>query len=367
MKIIEVGNVDFSVRQFLLPLMRGLRARGHEVVAASAEGPLLDIVRAEGFRVVGVPMARTLSPPAQWRAFWSLVRLIRHERPDLVHGHFPISGLLARAAARAMGVRRVAYTCHGYLFNQPGPFLRRAASLVLEWLAGRITDVYLNVSTKEAHDARRLGISRRAVAIGNGRDPGVFRPDPARRATTRTALGVSEGEVAVIIVSRLVREKGFPELLAAMRDVPEATLWVVGERLPTDRGEDLAPMFAGSGLGPRLRLLGYREDVADLLRAADIFALPSHTEAMPMSVIEAMLSGLPVVASDIPGPREQVVPDETGLLVPARDPVALAAALRRLATDAALRASLGAAGCERARALYDEARVVARTLDLLGA
>ncbi len=365
MKIVQVINVDFSLRHFLLPLMRGARERGHEVVGVCADGPLLDRPRAEGFRIVAMPMARSLSPRAQWRALRALIALLRAERPDLVHGHMPISGFLARLAARIAGVPRVAYTCHGFLFNQPGPLWRRAASLVLEWIGARLTDVMMTVSTDEARDARRL-LCARATAIGNGRDPAVFRPDPAARAQLRAALGVSEDRVVIAVVSRLVRHKGHPELLQAMRDVPDAELWVVGSRLASDHGADLEPFFAASGLGDRLRRLGYREDIPAILAAADIFALPSHFEALPMSVIEAMLTGLPVVATDVRGPREQVVAGETGLLVPPRRVPELARALRALAADPGLRARMGAAGRARALELYDEAKVVARTLDLLG-
>jgi glycosyltransferase involved in cell wall biosynthesis len=277
----------------------------------------------------------------------------------------PISGFLGRVAAWRAGTPRIAYTCHGFLFNQPGPWWRRAVALAMEWIGGRLTDVYMTVSDEEAQDARRLFIHRFPVGIGNGRDPARFHPDAAARARLRAALGVPEQRVVVVVVSRLVRHKGHPELLAAMRDV-DAELWVVGNRLDTDHGEDLEPYFAAAGLGPRLRRLGYREDVPTILAAADIFALPSHFEGLPMSVIEAMLTGLPVVATDVRGPREQVVEGRTGLLVPPRDVPALAAALRRLAGDATLRARMGLAGREQALACYDEARVVARTLDLLG-
>jgi glycosyltransferase involved in cell wall biosynthesis len=364
-KIAEITNVDFSLRHFLLPLMRGARARGHEVVGACAEGPLLDAVRAEGFRVAGLPMARNLSPIAQWRAFRALVRFLRTERPDLVHAHMPISGFLARLAARVAGVPSVAYTCHGFLFNQPGPWVRRAASFVMEFLGGRLTDNYLTVSRAEAADARRLGIARRAVPVGNGRDPRIFQPDPESRARVRAGLGVTEDAVVIVAVSRLVRHKGYPELLAAMRDVP-AELWVVGARLASDHGEDLEPVFAASGLGARLRRLGYRDDVPAILGAADIFTLPSHFEGLPMSIIEAMLAGLPVVATDIRGPREQVVDGVTGRLVPTGDVKALAQALRTLAIDPGSRRAMGAAGRDRALQHFTEARVVGHTLDLLG-
>ncbi|GAB6967748.1 glycosyltransferase family 4 protein [Komagataeibacter kakiaceti JCM 25156] len=368
MKILEVTNVDFSLRQFLFPLMMALRAQGHDVVGACAEGSLLDPVRAQGLRVVAVPMSRRLSPMAQWRAWRALVRLIRAEKPDLVHAHMPISGLLARFAARWCGVPCIAYTGHGFLFNQPGSWLRRGIALMLEWLAGRVTDIYMTVSEAEARDARRLGIHRRATAIGNGRDPALFRPMPDRRAALRQQLGVEAGQVVILAVSRLVRAKGYPELLAAMRRLPpNAVLWVVGERLPGDRGMDLGACFARAArdLGSRLVCLGYREDVAALMAAADIFVLPSQFEGLPMSVVEAMLCGLPVVASDISGPREQVVTGGTGLLVPPGQVHALARALGALVDDAALRQRMGQAGRERACARYTQATVLARTLALL--
>ncbi len=366
MKVVEVINVDFSLRHFLLPLMRGIRARGHEVVGVAADGPLLAEVRAEGFRIEPAPFARRLSLAVQIRAFLALVALLRRERPDLVHGHMPISGLLARLAARVAGVPRVAYTCHGFLFNQPGPWQRRAASLLAEWLGGRFTDVFLTVSKEEAADARRLGIARGAVAVGNGRDPAIFHPDPAARHRIRAELGVAADRVVIAAVSRLVRHKGYPELLAAMQQVPGAELWVVGERLASDRGLDLGPALDQAAACGRARRLGYRSDVSAVLAAADIFALPSHFEGLPMSVIEAMLTGLPVVATAIRGPREQVVDGTTGLLVPPGAVAPLAEALHRLVADAGLRATMGAAGRARALEQYDEAATVARTLDLLG-
>ncbi|HEY4040799.1 MAG TPA: glycosyltransferase family 4 protein [Rhodopila sp.] len=367
MKIIEVTNVDFSLRHFLLPLMRAIRARGHDVIGACTDGPLLDEVRAEGFRVIRIPFVRRLSPLGHLRAFQSLVAILRAEKPDLVHAHMPISGFLARLAARIAGVPKVAYTCHGFLFNHASSSLpRRALSLAMEWIAARVTDVFLTVSEAEARDARRLRIAPNAEPVLNGRDPAVFHPDPAARARIRHELGVPGDQVVIIAVSRLVWHKGYPELAAAMRTVPEVELWVVGERLDSDRGADMAALLRSSGLGDRLRMLGYRTDIPAVLAGADIFALPSRFEGLPMSVIEAMLTGLPVVATTVRGPAEQVVDGETGLLVAPGDVTALCAALGKLVDDPGLRTRLGIAGRQRALDRYDEAKVLARTLDLLG-
>jgi glycosyltransferase involved in cell wall biosynthesis len=202
----------------------------------------------------------------------------------------------------------------------------------------------------------------------NGRDPARFRPDAVARAALRTELGAREEDCVVIAVSRLVRHKGYVELLEAMAATPpNCVLWVVGERLASDHGEELEPHFvrAAAALGRRLVRLGYRHDVGRLLAAADVFALPSHFEGLPMSIIEAMLTGLPVVATDIRGPREQVVHGGTGLLVPPRRSAPLGAALARLAGDPALRARMGAAGRARALEHFDEARIVARTVAIL--
>ncbi len=365
-KVIEVTNTDFALRHFLLPLMRAGRARGHEMIGLAPDGPLLDTVRAEGFRVFTIPFARRLSPATHVASFRALVGLLRAEKPDLVHTHMLVSGFLTRIAARRAGIPRIAYTNHGFHFRQPSSWPRRVATFTTEWLGGRFTDIMLTVSASDAAAARRFGIARHVEAIGNGRDPSLFRPDPEARARLRAELGTPPDRLVIVIIARLVHAKGYPELLAAMRTLPDAELWVVGERLANEHGRDLAPLFAASGLGTRLKMLGYREDTPAILAAADIFALPSHFEGLPMVVIEAMLAGLPVVATDIPGTREQVLEGITGLLVPRGKSEPLAAALAELAADPARRAAMGAAGRARAIECYDETKVLARTLDLLG-
>ena len=119
-------------------------------------------------------------------------------------------------------------------------------------------------------------------------------------------------------------------------------------------------------LAGRIRFLDYRNDVDRLMRAVDIFTLPSHREGMPRSIIEAMMTGLPVVATDIRGSREEVVDSETGILVPVRDGVKLAVALKKLAGASDLRRRMGDAGRARALDLYDEGKIVARQLERLG-
>jgi glycosyltransferase involved in cell wall biosynthesis len=373
MKICQLCAVDFTLYHFLLPLMRAMRAEGHEVIGVCAPGALVERVRADGFRVETIPFERSFDPLAHARAYRALSTLFARERFDMVHVHTPIAALIGRLAAARRGVKRIVYTAHGFYFHDR---MSRAAWSVfagLEWLAGRVTDVLFTQAEEDAAIARRLGLCRGGtiVAIGNGSDPMRFHPaaDDAARAALRARLGLAGPRVAIVCVARLVAEKGYPELLQAMRDL-DAELWIVGDRLASDHAgsiaADIAAVERDPALSARVRFLGYRADVPELLRAADVFVLPSHREGMPRSIIEAMLSGLPVVATDIRGAREEVVDGQTGLIVPVKDPASLGRALARLAGDAGLRARCAAAGLARARSLYVESDVIARQLKLLG-
>lgn len=361
MKIAQLCAVDFTLRHFLLPLMRAMAEAGHEVVGICADGPLLAEVRAAGFRVETVPFERSFNLVAHRRAYRATRRLFARERFDLVHTHTPIASVIGRMAARRAGVPRIAYTAHGFYFHDRMPAWKRALFVALERRAGRATDVLFTQSAEDADAARKLNLCSNVLAIGNGVDPARFHPDAEIRARVRAAMGVSDDRVVVMVTGRLVAEKGYPELIEAMRTV-DATLWIVGERLASDHAGPVETALAAAGAEPalagRIHLLGYRDDVADLLRGADVFTLPSHREGMPRSIIEAMMTGLPVVATDVRGSREEVIDGRTGLLVPVGAPETLAAALSHLVAESAMRRSLGEAGRSRALELYDERRAI---------
>lgn len=365
--------MDFTLYHFLRPLMHAMAAEGHDVVGVCADGDLVDAVRAEGFRVETAPLVRSINPVRNMRSGIALRKLFACEKFDLVHVHTPAAAFVGRLAAAQAGVPRIVYTAHGFYFHENMPFPKRQAHIAAEWLAGRATHTLFTQSEEDAATARLLHLCRTGdiSAIGNGSDPDVFRPadDCLTRARLRAEIGTPEDRVVVLMTGRLVAEKGYRELIAAMRDV-DAELWAVGARLESDHAsgiEDVINSIAGdAALAGRIRFLGYRQDMPDLMRAADIFTLPSHREGMPRSIIEAMLTGLPVVATDIRGSREEVVDGETGLLVPVKAPAALARALQSLTADPARRTRMGDAGLERARALYDEKLVIDRQLDHLG-
>lgn len=373
MKICQLCTVDFTLYHFLLPLMVEMRAAGHEVVGVCAEGNLTGQVRDAGFRVEPTPLARSFNPLRALKSFVGLYKLLRRERFDLVHVHTPAAAFVGRLAARFAGVPRIVYTAHGFYFHEHMPWPKRSVVIALEWLAGRFTQTLFTQSEEDAAAAQRLGLCHTGdiLAIGNGSNPARFFPsaDVRSRQELRAGLGVYDEKPVIVMIGRLVAEKGYPALIEAMRPL-DAHLWIIGERLPSDHAGSidatLRAIETDPALSGKISLLGYRDDVPDLLRAGDIFVLPSHREGMPRSIIEAMLTGLPVVATKIRGSRELVVDGETGLLVPVDAVDDLSHALQALIVDRAMRDRMGTAGLNRARERYDEAKVIRRQLEHLG-
>ena len=362
MKICQLCAVDFTLYHFLLPLMRAQQAAGHEVVGVCSPGPSMHKVREQGFRTMPLAISRSLNPFSHWVSYRRLLHLFRQERFDMVHVHTPIAAFLGRLAARRAGVPTIVYTAHGFYFHERMALWKRALFIALEKWGGCYTDILFTQAEEDAESARRLGLCRGSVveAIGNGVDPEGFAPAAdggLARRRLRAELDTPEDAVVVMMTGRMVAEKGYSELFAAMAG-QDAILWAAGERLASDHA---APVDA-TGMPSNVRLLGYRPDVPDLLRAADIFTLPSHREGMPRSIIEAMMTGLPVIATDIRGSREEVVAGDTGLLVPVNDRKALAGAIRELSCNPTMRKRMGAAGRTRALNLYDEAKVIGRQL-----
>ena len=373
MKICQLCNLDFTLYHFLLPLMRAMGERGHEVVGVCSDGEFADKVRGQGFRVETVPIRRSFNIFAHAGSIKELVALFRREKFDIVHVHNPVAALVGRAAAWRAGVPCIVYTAHGFYFHEHMPLLKRGAFIALEWLAGRVTHVLFTQSSEDAETARRLKLipGGRIEAIGNGVDAARFHSSGSKEERTRLReqIGTPANRIVIMTLGRLVAEKGFPELIEAMADV-DADLWVIGERLTSDHapGIDRALALARSdaSLRDRIHFLGYRKDIPELMRAADIFVSASHREGMPRSIIEAMMCGLPVVATNIRGSREEVIDGETGRLVEVKQSQALARALSALAESSETRKKFGAAGRKRACDLYDEARVVARQIKTLG-
>lgn len=367
MRVCQLSHVE-QTYNFLAPVFQALDAEGHEVVAACClEHGGVEVRRHLGdrFALHRVPAARRVTLQALTVDVLRLAGYLRRQRFDVLQVHGPLVALQARCAARLAGVPLVVYQAHGFYFHDGTPPLRRRLLASVERMFCRhLTDVLVTVNEEDTTLARREGFVRDPDDVvhvpGVGIDVQRFRPpggpdERLARRELRRSLGCTDDDLVVLFVGRIVREKGVVELLTAMEqrwhDGSGARLWLVGDARAGERdtatAELVRELVDRAEVRGRALQLGRRPDVAELLQASDVFVLPSYREGMPVALLEAMASGLPVVTTDVRGCREAVDAGRVGLLVPPRDATAVAEAVGRLEADPGLRARLGGLGRTR--------------------
>lgn len=290
---------------------------------------------------------------------WPLRLRARLAQADIAHAHSPLLAAAARVVARTLPTRS------------------RPATVATEhnsWRAYKAPTRLANALTYPL-DARHLAVSddarrsvwrpfrRRTEVVVHGIDLPATAAHRHARDTTRQALGLGHGDIAVVTVANYRPEKDHATLLRAavrLRHHPHVRFLVVGQGPLAD---DVARLHRDLGLAPTVTLLGYRPDALDVLAAADVFALSSAHEGLPVALMEALALGVPVVATAVGGIPEAVTHGVEGLLVPPGDDTALAAAVTELATDEARRRTMGHAAL--ARSLAFDVHLAARRLDAL--
>ena len=357
MKVAHVTTVDMSLRYLLLPQLRAVIDGGGQAVGISAPGPWVPALEALGIRFRPLPSStRSFAPAADLRAAYELWRVLRDERPDVLHTHNPKPGLYGRVVARLAGVPIVVNTVHG-LYAAPDDRLpKRILVYVLEAIASRFSDAELVQNPEDLALLRSYRIAPNAELLGNGIDLTRFdreRLPVSTRAAVRAALGVTDDQIVIGTIGRLVREKGYPELFEAVArlDPDRFVLACVGGDDP-EKADALDRGLVDAARAGGVRFLGHRDDVERLLTGFDVFVLASHREGYPRAAMEAASMGLPIVATDIRGCREIVDPGVNGVLVPVEDASALARAFEAL-DDSDRRSEYGRASRARACERFD--------------
>jgi glycosyltransferase involved in cell wall biosynthesis len=362
------------MRKFLLPLIDGQVARGDTVIAVCSDGEYFGGIIEDGYQIHAIPISRSLHPIKHMISIWKLYRYFRREKFDVVHVHTPVAALVGRIAAFFARVPFVVYTAHGFYFHDDMPKTKRRLHIFLEKVAGKMTDLMFTQSEEDAKTAvdKKLLPSNRVYAIGNGVDVEKFNPSNySSGRALRKKLKIPEEAFVIGMIGRLVEEKGVVEFFDAAKVVHKrhenAYFLLIGDRLASDHATavDTAIKEAQKEVGSRLILTGMRSDIPELLSTMDLFTLPSWREGMPRTIIEAMMMGLPVVATNIRGSREEVIQEETGVLVPVRNPEILARAFERFVESPSWGVELGNAGRNRAVQLYDEQNVVAFQIEMI--
>jgi L-malate glycosyltransferase len=285
---------------------------------------------------------------------WRLGRVLRKNGVELIHAH-QYAPFFYAMLARAMGVRRlpIIFTEHGRDYpDYPRPKRKLANRLLMRQLDRPIA---VGNCVRDALIQNEGLPPDRVEVIYNGVDVSRYDPQRSLREAVRKELGYEQGEILVMQVARLNWLKDHPTALAAMaqlaKDCPQARLMLVGDGEERPALEKLTDEL---GLRSVVRFLGTRSDVARLLQAADIFLLSSISEGIPLTIIEAIATGLPCVATRVGGIAEVIVAGETGRLADARDADALAERLRELIGEPDRARGMGAAGRIRAEQNFSD-------------
>jgi glycosyltransferase involved in cell wall biosynthesis len=328
----------------------GLRQAGQDVlVLVGQPGPVLERLESAGLRCLCLPMPFT----DKWR-WWrylraqrALRRVLRRERPDVLHSNDLPTHQVMSAAARGLGIPRI---CHHRF-----PFPAAAIDWFNKFGAERHVFVSRALMGEMCACSSRLRASPRAVLY----DGLPLPPEPtaADRLRARRELGLSADRVLVTFAGQIVERKGVADLLHAWARLDpalagRAELLIIGDDLQGHGEYRVAMERLAAELHSPARFLGFRKDVATWLLASDVAAVPSHVEPLGNATLEAMSYALPVVGGNVGGIPEMIVAEQTGLLVPPRAPAELSAALARLLADESLRQRLGRQGWQRCREVF---------------
>lgn len=369
-RVVHVTTTDVSLDWLLRPQLEAFADAGYEVIGASAPGPHVRRLESSGIEHLPLRHAtRAWAPGSDVMALAELVTQLRRVRPQIVHTHNPKPGLYGRLAARLARVPVVVNTVHGLYATPEDPMLKRQVVWGLERLATTWCDAQLVQNPEDVDTLVGLGIPADKVhLLGNGIDLARFDPERGSgtsRVRLRRQHGFDDDDVVVGLVGRLVHEKGYREAFDALgylmaRDRRIRAV-VVGPMDPS-KGDALSEEEISVQRARGIVFTGGIEDVVGWYEAMDVYVLASHREGFPRSAMEAAAMGLPVVATDIRGCRQVVDDTVNGYLVPPRDGVALADAVRSLVEDRSARLRMGEAGRVKARAQFDQQDVIDKTL-----
>jgi glycosyltransferase involved in cell wall biosynthesis len=321
----------------------------------------IDSARVDGVRIIHLPsLVRRISPLYDMRALYDLVRIIRSERPDVVHTHTSKAGILGRLAAKIAKVPIIVHTAHGHVFfGHFGPVLSKIF-LWIERLIAPLTDRVVALTAGESKDYTDLDLYPREklVKIHSGVDVDKFKQVAVGAVEKKRSLGLEQKGPVVGFIGWLLPIKGPMHLLKAMENIwqdhEDANLVFIGKG---DLDVDLRAEALKASANGRVNFLGWRSDIDEIMPVFDIFVLPSLNEGMGRVLVEAMAAGKPIVASNVGGIPDLVQHGHNGLLVPPGDEKALAAAIRQLIDDPDKAKMMGQRGRQRCHQFSIDAMV----------
>lgn len=361
-KALMVAHVAYAIEMFNMPNIKLLMGMGYEVQVAcnfddrsslsdEKVASLKEKLTTMGVKYHNIPFQRMPLKPENLGAYKQLKAFIDSEKFDLIHCHTPVGGIITRLAAigtRKKNKTRVIYTAHGFHFFKGAPLINWLIYFTAEKLCSYFTDTIITINKEDFTNAEtKLNAKNVRYVPGVGVDTAFFGGTAGKRDELISEISAEKDSVILLGVGELSDRKNHSVSIKALSGTKNKNVHLVIAGTGEKREEFLS-LAKQHGVSDRVHLLGFRTDIAELLKSADIFLFPSIQEGLPVALMEAMSSGLPVVCSEIRGNVDLI--DETcGILCNAADAEAFASAVERLIDNPGMRKTMAENALERSK------------------
>ncbi|MBW4846809.1 MAG: glycosyltransferase family 4 protein [Lachnospiraceae bacterium] len=353
-KVLVVTTTSGFVPQFEMNNVKYLQLLGYEVhYASNYRTPVYgkDNSRLDGTGIIRhqVDFVRSPFRLSNIKVLINLVKLMKKEQFVLIHCHTPMGGALGRIAAWISKCDAVMYTAHGFHFYQGAPLINQLLYKTMEWTLAHMTDVLVTINQEDYKAALKFKLKNDGAVFyvpGIGIDCKRFSANEDKRQEIRSQYQIQPDDFILITCGELIKRKNHEAILKALTYIKDdqVKLILCGSGVLE---QDIKQKIRDYDLEDRIIMIGYCYNILEHLKAADCFVFPSYQEGLPVALMEAMASGLPVVCSKIRGNVDLIIPEEGGFLVDPRDIKALANSILKLKENHELKKKMGLFNAER--------------------
>lgn len=335
-KVCWVTAADMTLKFMLFSQLTFLKKQGYDLYVVSSPGKWVEVIKKQGIKTKTIKIKRKISPFSDIILFLKLFFYFKKEKFDIVHTHTFKPDFYGQIAAKLARTPIIIRTSHGFPFGEDSSFLKKKFYIFLERLATKCSDIFLSIS----HDIIKTSIKEKIGRpdsiryLGRDIDTERFNPQSFSEEfilNKKRKLGISRRKKVIGIVARLVKQKGYPELFDAFKNViskfSDVVLLVIGPEEPEKKDAVDPSIVVKYGIEKNVIFLGERADVEKFYAVMDIFVLPTHMEGLGASILEASAMEKPVIATDTGGCSETIDDEETGILVPLKNSQKLAKAI----------------------------------------
>lgn len=308
-KVLFTATVIIHIKSFHLPYIKWLKEQGYEVhVAAKNDFISEPCIIPNCDKYYDIKFARFPFSKTNIKAYKQLKKLIQENNYDIIHCHTPVAGVLTRLAARKNKNTTVIYTAHGFHFFKGAPLLNWLIYYPVEGFCARYTDKLITINKEDYERAKRFKLRKNGKVYyvpGVGIDLDKIENIKVDIKKKKAELGIQENTPVLLSVGELIKRKNHETVLKALRQIKDKNFvyLICGRGVLMEHLQNLTKQL---GLESKVKFLGFRKDIAEICKAADLFIFPSYQEGLPVAQMEAMATGLPVIASNVRGNRDLI-------------------------------------------------------------